>query len=313
MALVSWGLSRGLPKIWKREKVSQAEAGIFVAVIWSSHLLVDCLTIPGAQLLWPISNQPISLNLLHPEDFLITLPLVAAVVGLAIVPSFPIKKTRGRKAAPPSKRPMLWRWGLGLSGGYLLLAAGFKWLASSGFQADLTRRGTQFERRMEIPTPYNILLWRAVVDREGEFWVGYRSIFELHSTPVRWTIYPKNREAIAAVADQRETTTLIRFTNGWWISRPHAKGAWLGDLRLPEARTWGSKESMVDSRLEDSWLIYLAAPKNRLRTTSPEQGRSSEELGRLWGRVMGNKQNWEANPRLAGVEGSLPEMLGAVE
>ena len=313
MALGSWGLSRVLPKIWKREKVTQAEAGVLVAAVWGSHLLVDCFTVEGAALFWPISSQQLSFNLLHPSDFLIAFPLVAAAVGLVVLPESTLKKTRSKKAASPSKRGNLCRWGLGLSAGYVALAVGFKWVASAGFDADLARRGTKFERRTESPTPYNILLWRSVVDRGNEFWVGYRSVFEFHSTPVRWTIYPKGNEALAGVADLRETKTLTRFTGGWWISRPHAKGAWLGDLRLPETRTWGSKKSMVDSRLTDSWVINSAATGDGLKSLSPAEDGSTETLRRMAGRIIGNRENWEANPRLAGVEGSLPEFLAVEE
>jgi inner membrane protein len=313
MALGTWGLSRVLPKLWKREKISQAEAGGLVAAAWGSHLLVDCLTVEGAALFWPISRQQVSFNLLHPSDFLVAIPLVAAVVGLTILPEPTMKKTRSKNTTPPSKRGRLCRWGLGLGAGYVALAIGFKWVASAGFAADLAQRGTKFERRMESPTPYNILLWRSVVDRGNELWVGYRSVFEFHSTPVRWTIYPKGREALAGVEDLRETKTLTRFTGGWWISRQHAKGAWLGDLRLPETRTWGSKKSMVDSRLADSWVINSAATGDGLRRISPEEDGTSEGLRRMAGRIMGNRENWEANPRLAGVPGSLPEFLAVEE
>ncbi len=309
MALGTWGISRVLPKIWKREKITQAEAAGFVAAVWSSHLFVDCFTVEGAELFWPISRQQVSFNLLHPSDFLIALPVAAAAVGLVILPESALKKTRGKKTVLPSKREKLCRWGLGLSAGYAILAMGFKWVASAGFEADLARRETKFERRMESPTPYNILLWRSVVDRGEEFWVGYRSIFEFHSTPVRWTIYPKGNEALAEVAKLRETKTLKGFTGGWWISRPHAKGAWLGDLRLPETRTWGSKKSMVDSRLAASWVINSTATGDGLKSLSPMEDGSTESLRRMAGRIIGNRENWEANPRLAGVEGSLPEFL----
>jgi hypothetical protein len=50
-----------------------------------------------------------------------------------------------------------------------------------------------------------------------------------------------------------------------------------------------------------------------LRSISPERSGPDENLSRLGGRIIGNKENWEAIPRLAGVEGSLPEILGAVE
>jgi inner membrane protein len=313
MALASWGIARGLEKLWKREKITQAEAGIFVAAAWGAHLLVDCLTMGGAALFWPVSSQRVSFNLLHPDDFLLAIPLVAAVVALAILPEPVLKKTRGKKAAPPSKRGNVCRWGLGLSAGYVLLAVGFKFLASAGFDADLARRGTKFERRMESPFPCNLLLWRSVVERQDDFRVGYRSVFEFHSTPVRWTVYPKGAEALADVAEMRETKTLAAFTGGWWISRPHAKGAWLGDLRMPEVRIWGSKKGMVDSRLEMSWIINATATDDALTRIFPDTTAAGDSMGRAARRTFGDRGIWEANPRLAGVRGSLPEFLAVEE
>lgn len=313
MALGSWGIARGLETLWKREKISQREAWIFVAAAWGAHLLVDCLTVKGAALFWPVSSQRVSFNLLHPGDFLIAIPLVAAVAALAFLPEPTLKKTRGKKSPPPSKRGKACRWGLGLSAGYLLLAAGLKFVASAGFEADLARRGTQSERRMESPFPNNPLLWRSVVDRGAALWVGYRSVFELHSTPVRWTAYPKSAEALAGVAEMRETKTLVRWTDGWWISRPHAKGAWLGDLRLPEVRTWGSKKGMVDSRLASAWIINASATDDALLPIMPDTTDAGDSFGRLARRTFGDRGNWEANPRLAGVRGSLPEFLAVEE
>ncbi len=313
MALGSWGIARALEKLWKREKISQLDAGIFVAAAWGAHLLVDCLTVEGAALLWPVSSQRVSFNLLHPGDFLIAIPLVAAVVALAILPEPELKKTRGKKAPPPSKRGKVCRWGLGLGAGYVLLAVGFKLVASAGFDADLARRGAKFVRRVESPFPCNLLLWRSVVDRGTDFWVGYRSIFELHSTPVRWTVYPQGAEALAGVAEMRETKTLVRFTDGWWLARPHAKGAWLGDLRMPEVRTWGSKKGMVDSRLMASWVINATATDDALMGILPDREGDADRLGRIARRTFGDREIWEANPRLAGVRGSLPEFLPVEE
>jgi hypothetical protein len=166
---------------------------------------------------------------------------------------------------------------------------------------------------MESPTPYNILLWRAVVDSGDELRVGYRTIFELHQTPVRWTIYPKNKEALAAVAEIRETDTLAKWTDGWWLARPNAQGVWLGDLRFPEGRIWGSKKNMVDSRLAFSWVIQKAAKGDPLRQISPDGGNGGDYFQRMGARIYGNRGSWEANPRLAGVTGSLPEFLGVDE
>ena len=312
MALGSWAIAQGLAKLWKREKISKQNAAIFVFAVWSAHVLVDCFSTEGAALLWPLLAKRFTINILYPVDFLFTVPLLAGVLWLAFLKEQKPKKSRSKKPTPPSKRKKIYQWSLGLSAGYALCAMGMKWIASSGFEADLARRGTKFVRRMESPTPYNILLWRAVVDRGDEFWVGYCTVFERHDTPVRWPVYPKGSEALAKVADLRETKTLISVTDGWWLARPNIKGAWLGDIRFCETRVWGSKKDAVDSRLAVSWLIDSKKDGDRLREIFP--GLSAPgDLMRMGKRITGDRESWEANPRLAGVEGSLPEFLPVEE
>lgn len=313
MALGSWGIAQGLAKLWKREKISKAQAGAFVFAVWAAHAIVDCFTVEGAALLWPVMDKRVAFNFLDHLDFLFTGPLVVAVVWLAFLREPVAKKSRAKKSAPPSKRRKLCYLGLGLSAAVALLAVGMKFVASAGFDADLARRGTQYVRRMESPTRFNVLLWRSVVDRGGEFWVGYRSVFERRDSPVRWTIYPKGDGALVKVATLRETKTLASISDGWWLARPHAKGAWLGDLRFPESRIWGSKKGMVDSRLAFSWVIDSSEKRDHLRSISPDRESTGDYLQRMAARVFGNRETWEANPRLAGVAGSLPEFLPVVE
>ncbi len=313
LALVSYGLAHWLAKQWKKEKIAKAQAGGFVFAILCGHLLLECVTVEGAAVLWPFSGESLAFNCVFPLDFLFCGPLVVAAAWLAVLPVEVVKKSRGKKPQPPSKRRRVCSWGLGASAGYLLLAVAMKFVASAGFDADLKRRGTVHQRRMEAPTMFNIFLWRAVVDRGDELWVGYRTVFERHETPVRWTIYPKGKTALAGMEDTREIQTLARVTNGWWIARPNAKGAWLGDLRYGEARNWGDKKGMVDSRMAYSWVFTPEAKGDRLRQTDEAWRNTGNTLNRLSGRLVGNRAIWEANPRLAGVAGSLPEFLAVEE
>ncbi len=313
MVVGSWGLAHGLALLWRNEKITKTEAGWFIFAVWAVHVLADCFSSEGAEVLWPFPGKRIAFHFLPEVDFLFTVPLIATVVWLACRREAKPVKTRGKKTAPPSKRRKLLFSGFALSAGYALIAAGMKFVVSAGFDADLARRGTKFERRMESPTPFNILLWRSVVDRGNEMWVGYRSVFEHRETPVRWTVYLKNTEALHSVATMRETKTLTSRADGWWLARPYAKGAWLGDLRYPESRVWGSKKGMVDSLLAFSWVIDPTLKKDHLRSFSPSNENSADYFQRLATRISGNRESWEANPRLAGVSGSLPEFLPVEE
>ncbi|MEO7098527.1 MAG: metal-dependent hydrolase [Luteolibacter sp.] len=313
MGLASYGLAHLLEKRWKRENITKAQAGCFVFVLFCGHVLLECFPVSGAGVLWPFVGARQAFNDLFPTDFLLSAPLIVVAVWLAVLPEDVVKKTRGKKAAPPSKRRRLGFWGIGLASAYVLLSVGMKFVASGGFEADLKRRGTVYQKRMEAPTMFNLFLWRSVVDRGDEMWVGYRTIFESHETPVRWTVYPKGTAALAGVADMREIKTLTRLTDGWWLARTNAKGVWLGDLRHCEARNWGDKKSMVDSRMAYSWVFSVTAKGDRLRQIDETWRNTGETLSRMSGRIIGKREQWEANPRLAGVAGSLPEFLPVEE
>lgn len=313
MALASCAVGHGLAKIWKRKNIGKLEAIGVVFLIWSSNLLVYIFSSPGVDLWWPFSSNRVTLGLLNPCDFFFAIPLVLTALWVAFLPVQIQSKARAKNKIPVSPRRRCCYWGLGIAVSYLLVGAGMKWLVSSGFQADLVRRGTKYQRRFESPTFSNLLLWRAVVDRGSEIWVGYRSVFELPSTPVRWTIYPRGSENLASVAEMRETKSLIKFTDGWWIARANAKGAWLGDIRTPESRTWVSKKNSVDSRLSDSWLIFLSAKGDSLRPISPSEQVTDKNLRRMSARIFGKHEAWEGTPRLTGVPGSLPEFLTVEE
>lgn len=313
MALLAYGLSYPLEKLWKREKISKLTAAGFVFAILCGHLFLECLTVKGASVFWPFVIAPFALNLIYPFDLILSGLLVVTAIWMAFLPEAVIKKTRSKKPNPPPKRRKIFHWGLGLAAAYIGIAGGVKWISIGGIEADLLRRKTTYHRWMEAPTLGNPFLRRAVVDCDDEIRVGYRTIFESNTTPVRWTIYPKDRAALAGVADAREIKTLIRATNGWWIARTNAKGVWLGDMRPEEARNWGDKKGMVDSRLARSWTFTLDAKGDRLRQTNEAWRNTADTLNRISYRIMGNTAMWEANPRLAGIPGSLPEFLPSQE
>lgn len=303
MVLAAWLLSPWLAKRWKNDKVTRGQAAGFIFATWSTHVLIDCVTVYGTSVLWPFSDHRVGFNHLFIIDFFYTLPMLVALVWLAFL--------RDKKQLP--KRRRLNAWGLGISTAYALLSVGMKFIASAGFHADLERRGVSYERRMEAPTPFNIVLWRAVVDRGDELWVGYRTVFESRDSPVRWTVYPRGAGALEELARLREVRRVQWFSDGWWIARGHNKGVWLADLRFGEGRTWGEREGMVDCRPAFAWDVIPTAERDRLRPYHPARTNPGETLRRMSHRIMGDHKSWDAIPRLSGVTGSLPELLSVVE
>ncbi len=318
VAGLAYAVAWGIAKFRRTGGLSQSQIGWGIFTIWGVHAVVDCFSTEGAALLWPLFPRRVAFHFLAETVIFFTAPLVLAAFGLALQrqngPPPKTKKPRGKKPPPLAPRGRRFAFlGLSLSAIYALLALGMQSRVGHGFSADLSRRGTKSIRRIDSPTWSNILLWRSVVDRGSELWVGYRSVFDSEDSPIRWTVYLKGEEALARVATLREIKTVQADTDGWWIARATAKGAWLGDLRQPETRVWGSKKSMVDSRLARSWTFEPSRKKDRLRAISPTASDSWDFLRRLSSRIAGQREAWEANPRLAGVDGSLPEFLPVEE
>jgi len=303
MVLASFLLAKPLAKLWKRQKISPARAGTFVFLVWSTHVLIDCFTVYGTSVFWPFSENRVALNHMFIIDPLYTLPLLVSLVWLAF------QRTKKQW----KKRTGILRWGLGLSTAYVAFTIAMKFLVSAAFDADLARREVSYDRRMEAPTAFNTLLWRSVVDRENEIWIGYRSVFDRPPSPVRWTVYPKRKEVIKPYENEREIKSLQWFSRGWWIARPHAKGVWLADMRFGETRTHGEKPGTVDSKFIFSWSFHPDAEGDRLRSSIPEVRDAKDTLRRIFARIAGKDDQWEANPRLAGIRGSLPESLPVVD
>jgi inner membrane protein len=303
MVLASWLLSPWLAGRWKREKVTRAQAGWFVFAVWSTHVLIDCFTVYGTSVLWPFSDHRVGFNHLFIIDLFFTMPMLVALFWLAFL----------RDKKRQSQRRRLNAWGLGLSTGYAVLSVAMKLSASAGFDADLERRGVSYDRRMEAPTPFNIVMWRAVVDRGDELWVGYRTVFESREKPVRWTVYPRGAQALEGMEKMREVRRVQWFSDGWWIARRHNKGVWMADMRFGEGRTWGERKGMVDNRPAFAWDIIPTAESDRLRPYHPARANAGETLRRMSRRIVGDHEAWEGMPRLAGATGSLPEFLPVID
>lgn len=301
--LATFLLAKPLARLWKRDKISPKRAGLFVFLAWFTHVLIDCFTVYGTTVFWPFSDYRVGFNNLFIIDPLYTSPLLISLIWLAFLRS---KKSQ-------KKRTRILYYGLGISSAYVLFSLAAKFYVSSAFDADLARRNSIPQRRIEAPTPFNTLLWRSIADQGDSIWVGYRSIFDPPSKPIRWTVYPKNKDVLEPHANEREIKTLKWFSEGWWIARPHAQGIWLADLRFGETRIFDAKPGMVDYRFRFSWSFLPKEQKERIEDPVKASPNVKDTMKRLGLRIVGNTDTWEANPRLAGIPGSFPEPLITVD
>ncbi len=300
MLAVTFGLAKPLSKRWKRQKVTPQHAGWFVFLVWSTHVLIDCFTVYGTQVLWPFSRHPVSFDNLFIIDPVFTLPLLVAIVWGLRIEGKRWKKREG------------WRMTLvcvGISLLYVGLSFWAKHAVSSRVVADLAGRGIEWERRMEAPAPFSILLWRAVVERDDEFWVGYRALLD-GEEPMAWTIYPKGGSLPPELADDFEVRSVRDFSNQWWLTRHTKRGVWLVDMRFGEYREWDDRGLAL--RPTFAWEYQVDGRGDPLKRTLKDDREVGPMMGRLWERMLGGSERWDERPRLIGSPAVTSEALPTV-
>jgi inner membrane protein len=194
-----WAPVRGAPLQWL--------AIIGLALI--THPLLDAHTAYGTQLLWPLTVPPTMWATLFIIDPLFTLPLLVGIIIVAV-----------RPARPWSERVI--RSCLLLSTLYL----GWSWIAQS-IVADhaeeaLAARNLQDAPVFIVPTPFNTMLWRIVVQTEDGYLEGFESLLVDEDQP-DFTAYAFDRELLEDASDVWAVSRLR------WFSRDFVKAAVAND------------------------------------------------------------------------------------
>jgi len=300
LGLLCWLLAKPLARRWKRQKVGPGRVAWFLALTLGTHVLIDCFTVYGTQLLWPFSSYPVSFDNLFIIDPLFTLPLLVAVVWGLRIPKKEWKKGRGLRMAAVC---------LGLSTLYVGLSFAARAAAVAAIERDLAQRGIDYERRMVAPAPFGILLWRGLVERDGEFWIGYRSLFD-GERPVSWTILSKREGLLDEWDGVREVAEVRRFSKDWLLARETPRGLWLVDLRFGEYREWDDRG--LELRPVFAWEYRQDGRGDRLRPARSERTEAGAMAARLWRRTWGDADGWADRPRLIGNPAVTQEYLGGV-
>ena len=159
LAVALWAL---LKRTW--EPVRSAPRPWFFAILLAlvTHPLLDAHTAYGTQVWWPLQPHPASWSTLFIIDPVFTLPLLVAVITALIV----AHKPAAQKALVG---------GLAIS----LIYVSWSWTAKLSFEdkvvAQLERDGVAFSAVFSTPSPFNTLLWRAVVLTDSGYLEGYYS------------------------------------------------------------------------------------------------------------------------------------------
>ena len=227
-----------------------------VFLVFATHVLLDCFTVYGTQVLWPLPVGPVGWATIFIIDPLYTLPLAAGVLAALL----------SRRSAVRA-----WRWnlaGLALSSLYLAWSAGAKLYADHQVRQLLERDGITYQRLQTQPTPLNTLVWRAVGRTPDGYFEGFYSL--LRPGEVRFLEYHRDRADLLAELDDAPAVQRLQwFTTGLYRAELRGRDLILTDLRM------GTEPDYV-------FAFKVAEAGNpHPRAVMPERIPTALDLGRL--------------------------------
>ncbi len=220
-----WLLSALAPMLWlvcRRFDPALREAPRrWLAIFWLTlvtHPLLDAMTIYGTQLLWPFDTTPFGVGSMFIIDPLYTLPLLLAMVAVALRP---------HSASAARSLPLA----LLLSTAYL----GWSVVAQRHVEAHarqaLADMGATPSQVLALPSAFNTLLWRVLVRDEGGYREAYYSLLA-DDWPGPWRRFASADELIPALSGQWAFDRLRWFTHGYFAINREGDEVVITDLRM---------------------------------------------------------------------------------
>ncbi len=261
-------------RIHQLKETSWKEWSVFSFWILLTHIVLDCLTTYGTQILQPFSNYKVSLGTVFVIDPLYTVPLLVGVIAAA-------RRTR----ASASRQRAIYL-GVSFSSLYLILCAGTKLYVHSVFASALERQEIGYERLMTTPTPFNSLMWSGMALREDTVSVGLYSLFD-DDREIALEHIPQSAELLAPIRQEREVQRLIWFSDGFFAVDRSGEDLVFHDLRFGRNDVW-----LTDSgQYIFTWRLLRSEDKPGqiigVRHL-PERGITGENLRMFGRRVIGD-------------------------
>lgn len=239
--------------------------------VFLTHVLLDCCTTYGTQILWPFSDRRVAWNNIFIIDPLYTLPLLVGV-GVSL---FLRREARWRRRVNVA--------GLVLSTIYMGFAFAVKHHVEGVFASSLERQEKTYSRMMTCPTPLNTVLWYAVAEDADGYYVGTYSLLD-KSDDVWFDRVMRNNGLLGALTSERLVERLKWFANDYYTVEAGDQGMMMHVMKF------GRFE------LEDGKVAYpfaFAIRRNHEGNVEVEplefaRGTNvSDMVERLWSRVLG--------------------------
>ncbi|PLY01122.1 MAG: hydrolase [Desulfuromonas sp.] len=191
-----------------------------VWLVFMTHILLDCFTVYGTQIFWPLWHYPAGWASLFIIDPFYTLPLVIGVI-LALVMTR--QTNRGHLAN---------RAGLVVSTLYLAWSVGARLYVRVQVEQSLARQNVPYEKLLVSAGPFNTALWRIVgMQADGNYFEGYYSLLD-RSGQATLKHYRSRVDLLRGVEQHWPVQRLQWFTKGYFKVWQDGDRVVVSDLRM---------------------------------------------------------------------------------
>ncbi len=257
--LVAWLITR----IHKDTAVRRRWWYALVFGAFATHVLLDCFTVYGTQIFWPLKTPPVMWSTIFIIDPVYTLPLLLGVAAAWFL------------ARRPDRARLFNTLGILLSTLYLAWSVGAKLHVNQVARGALNTRGIEYTRMLTLAAPFNTVLWRVLAMTDGGYVEGYYSLLDQDQT-MRFTAYPSDPALLDGIKDHWSVKRLQWFTHGFYAVKKEGGAIVMSDLRMG---------------LEPSYVFQFKvaeADNPHPRPVTAERFRSSRSLktlGWVWRRI----------------------------
>lgn len=189
-------------------------------LVFMTHIFLDCLTVYGTQIFWPIWNYPVGLGSIFIIDPFYTVPLLVGVIAALVM-------------RPHSH----WKYrlnitGLTLSTLYLLWSVSAQHYVIKMVEDSLDRKSIQYQQLLVSAAPLNTLLWRVVaIKHDGNYYEGFYSLLD-QSEDLSLHQHKSQNHLLTEIKQSWPVKRLIWFTKGYFKVWENSGDVIMSDLRM---------------------------------------------------------------------------------
>ena len=237
------------------------------ALVWLcliTHIMLDCFTVYGTQIFWPLWDYPVGLASIFIIDPFYTVPLLLGVVAAFVLSRANDRGYRFNRAT------------LTLTTCYLVWSVAAQAYVTTAVEKSLIRQSVPYDKLLVSAGPLNTMLWRIVVKQsDGNYYEGYYSLLDGHSE-VTLHRYESSKELLADLEKHWPVERLRWFTKGFYKVWQADGSVVISDLRM------GSEPSYVFSFIVAKMgnPHFSAVPVQRLPAD-----RDLDQLKFVWTRI----------------------------